>query len=123
MYIRKITSSNYLNESAINSRCVLNKVLKIIGKRWVPEILLQLSKQQPHRFSTLKNAMHGVSDQVLSNALYLLVRNKLVEKIIYQEVPPRVEYSLTPTGVKLVSHLHQLCLWGQTNMQEETPGK
>jgi len=112
---RKISSTNFVNETFLEERCVLNKVIKIIGKRWVSEILLLIEKDVC-RFSALKEKLDGISDNVLSKSLNELVRWKLLQKRIYQQVPLKVEYSLSENGQSLVHQLHELCYWGKSTI-------
>ncbi|ULQ56009.1 helix-turn-helix transcriptional regulator [Flavihumibacter rivuli] len=113
---RKINSSNSLNESWLEERCVLNKVLKLTGKRWVPEILLLVENGQ-NRFSSLKDNLPGISDNVLSTSLTELTSQGLIHKEIFAEVPLRVEYELTDSGKELARHLHALCQWGKLHIE------
>ena len=113
---RKITSTNFVNETFLEERCVLNKVIKIIGKRWVSEILLLIEKDIC-RFSTVKEKLDGISDNVLSQNLNDLVLSGLLLKRIYQQVPLKVEYTLSQSGQTLVNHLHEICSWGKINVE------
>lgn len=115
---KKLTSTNTLNEYYLDERCTLNKVLRIVGKRWVSEILI-LVKLDVSRFSNLKESLNGISDNVLSNVLNELVAAKLIEKEIFKEVPLRVEYRITDSGLKLAKVLHELCDWGKENIPYE----
>ncbi|RUT67850.1 transcriptional regulator [Flavobacterium cupreum] len=115
---KKLNSTNTLNEYYLDERCTLNKVLRIVGKRWVSEILV-LIKLDVSRFSNLKESLNGISDNVLSNVLNELVTAKLIEKEIFNEVPLRVEYRITDSGLTLVKVLHELCDWGKANIPYE----
>lgn len=115
---KKLNSTNTLNEYYLDERCTLNKVLRIVGKRWVSEILV-LIKLDVSRFSNLKESLNGISDNVLSNVLNELVTSKLIEKEIFNEVPLRVEYRITDSGLTLVKVLHELCNWGKENIPYE----
>lgn len=115
---KKLNSTNTLNEYYLDERCTLNKVLRIVGKRWVSEILV-LIKLDVSRFSNLKESLNGISDNVLSNVLNELVTAKLIEKEIFNEVPLRVEYRITDSGLTLVKVLHELCDWGKKNIPYE----
>lgn len=97
-------------------RCVLNKVLKLTGKRWLAEILL-LIENDVNRFSQLKSNLKGISDNVLSANLNELMKAKLLTKTIYQQVPMKVEYRLSSSGKKLLVLLHKLCEWGKENLE------
>ena len=115
---KKLSSTNTINEDFLDDRCTLNKVLKIIGKRWVSEILV-LIKNDINRFSQLKECLTGISDNVLSTVLNELVKQELVEKQIFQQVPLRVEYHITASGNKLTTVMSSLCAWGKENMPYE----
>jgi len=114
MSLRKTTSTNFQNEIFLDEKCVLNKVFKIIGKRWISEILLLIEKDV-RRFTTIKDRLGGISDNVLSDCLSKLVRVNILEKKIYQEAPLKVEYYLTDSGRHLVGLLHNLCHWGKNS--------
>jgi len=118
MSTKKLNSTNTLNEYYLDERCTLNKVVRIIGKRWVSEILV-LIKQDVTRFSGLKECLNGISDNVLSKVLNELVAEKLIEKEVFKEIPLRVEYSITDSGQELVKVLHELCNWGKQHIPYE----
>lgn len=116
MGIKKENSSNQINEMLLEERCVLNKVLKLTGKRWMAEILL-LVENGINRFSQLKTHLDGISDNVLSHNLNALLSAGLVTKTIYQQVPLKVEYQLSGSGKKLLVLLHGLCSWGRDHVE------
>src|SRR5688572_16267540 len=110
--IKKENTSNQINEALLEERCILNKVLKLMGKRWLAEILLLL-ENDTNRFSQLKTSIDGISDNVLSHSLNTLLSAGLVTKTIHQQVPIKVEYHLSSGGKKLLVLLHGLCDWGK----------
>jgi DNA-binding HxlR family transcriptional regulator len=114
MPLRKESSSNFINETFLEEKCVLNKVLKVIGQRWMSEILLLIEKDVC-RFSTLKENLNGISDNVLSGSLNKLINANLLNREFFQQVPLKVEYSLSKKGKSLLIQLHQLCKWGREN--------
>lgn len=116
MSTKKLNSTNALNEYYLDERCTVNKVLKIIGKRWVSEVLLLISKDVS-RFSQLKECLDGISDNVLSSVLNELVKAALIRKEIFQQVPLRVEYYITESGASLTTVMHELCNWGKTHIE------
>ncbi|MET4140035.1 helix-turn-helix domain-containing protein [Pedobacter sp. UYP1] len=118
MSTKKFNSTNTLNELYLDERCTLNKVLRIIGKRWVSEVLV-LIKEDVSRFSYLKECLTGISDNVLSNVLNELIKSELVKKEIFNEVPLRVEYKITESGLALVNVMHDLCSWGKKHIPYE----
>ena len=113
---KKINSSNNIHANLLDERCVVNTVMKIIGKRWMAEIIF-LIENKINRFSTMKQELSGVSDQVLHTHLSLLHHYNVVEKVIHQQIPLKVEYSLTASGQALANHLHALCAWGKVNIE------
>ena len=112
---KKLTSTNALNRDFLEDRCALNKVLRIIGKRWVAEVLV-LIRNDARRFSQLKDCLAGISDNVLSTVLNELVKEGLIEKQIFSEVPVRVEYKVTGKGRELTDLMAMLCNWGKTHI-------
>lgn len=82
-------------------------MLRIIGKRWVAEVLV-LIRNDVRRFSQLKECLAGVSDNVLSTVLNDLVKEGLIEKTIFSEVPMRVEYKVTEKGGELTDLMSML---------------
>jgi DNA-binding HxlR family transcriptional regulator len=115
---KKLSSTNTINEHYLDDRCTLNKVLKIIGKRWVAEVLLLIT-HDVSRFSQLKETLTGISDNVLSSVLNELVKSNLITKKIFNEVPLKVEYHITPSGSELTKVMHELCSWGKQNIPYE----
>ena len=116
MGVIKKNSTNQINEALLEERCVLNKVLKLMGKRWLAEILL-LVENGITRFSQLKTNIDGISDNVLSHSLNTLLSAGLVTKTIHQQIPIKVEYQLSSSGKKLLVLLHGLCDWGKENVE------
>mgnify|MGYP004500577535 CR=1 FL=1 len=97
--------------------CGLDATLRVIAGKWKPLILYFL-RQGPNRYGELKRAVRGVSDKVLIQQLKELEADEIVKRTDYQEVPPRVDYSLTPIGRSLAEALEPLCNWGTQNMAE-----
>lgn len=116
MPLLKSNSSNQINEVLLEERCVLNKVLKLAGKRWLAEILLLIEKDI-NRFSRLKASLGGISDHILSKNLNALCSSGLLTKVIYQQVPLKVEYHLSASGKEFLILLHGLCGWGKVNVE------
>ncbi|UYB53377.1 helix-turn-helix transcriptional regulator [Xanthomonas sp. AM6] len=96
--------------------CGLEAALSVLGGKWKPLILYNLAKNV-HRYGELRRAIGGVTDKVLIQQLKELERDQVVARIDFQEIPPRVEYSLTPFGQSLAAALGGLCVWGTEHMQ------
>lgn len=78
-------------------------------------ILYCLMEFQPVRFNEMKRYLGKVTDKTLSMNLKELEADGLVERKEYPQVPPKVEYSLTPLGDSLMEVLDQLCTWGEAH--------
>lgn len=98
--------------------CGLDATLRVIAGKWKPLILYFLAQGGPTRYGELRRAVRGVSDKVLIQQLKELENDSLVKRTDYREVPPRVDYSLTPLGRGLAEALTPLCAWGVDNMAE-----
>lgn len=96
--------------------CGLEAALAVLGGKWKPLVLYNLAKNV-HRYGELRRAIGGVTDKVLIQQLKELERDEVVARIDFQEIPPKVEYSLTPFGQSLADALGGLCAWGTEHMQ------
>lgn len=96
--------------------CGLDAALAVIAGKWKPLVLYHLSKNV-HRYGELRRAIGGVTDKVLIQQLKELERDEIIERIDFQEIPPKVEYSLTPFGQSLAMALRPLCAWGSEHME------
>jgi DNA-binding HxlR family transcriptional regulator len=97
--------------------CGLDATLRIIAGKWKPLIVYFLS-QEPRRYGELRRAVRGVSDKMLIQQLKELEADGIVRRTDYKEVPPRVDYTLTPLGNSLAEALAPLCTWGTENVAE-----
>jgi DNA-binding HxlR family transcriptional regulator len=98
--------------------CGLDATLRVVAGKWKPLILYFLAQDGPTRYGELRRAVRDVSDKMLIQQLKELEADGLVKRTDYKEVPPRVDYSLTPLGVSLAEALVPLCLWGTEHMAE-----
>lgn len=97
--------------------CGLDATLHFISGKWKPLILFFL-RDGPKRYGELKRSIGGVSDKVLIQQLKDLEAHSVLLRTDYKEVPPRVDYALTPLGRSLADALVPLCIWGNENMAE-----
>lgn len=111
----KITSTNYENQVRIIEKCGMAYTLSIIGGRWKPNILYSLIKSDTLRYVEIKNQLEGISERILVSKLKELEQDDLIRRIVYPEVPPRVEYQLTDKGKSLKSLLETMSDWGELN--------
>ena len=96
--------------------CGLDATLRIIAGKWKPLIVYFLA-QAPNRYGELRRAVRGVSDKMLIQHLKELEADGIVLRTDFRELPPRVEYALTPLGRSLSNALAPLCTWGADNME------
>ncbi|AWO02092.1 transcriptional regulator [Chitinophaga alhagiae] len=109
--MRKQESTNAQNEASILRNCGMAYTLSVIGGRWKPTILFSLLNGRM-RYSELRRSISGISERMLVAQLRELEEDGLVQRIIYPEVPPRVEYTLTPAGVSAEPMLQCMSDWG-----------
>ncbi|WP_213286011.1 helix-turn-helix domain-containing protein [Bradyrhizobium sp. sGM-13] len=91
--------------------CGLNDALGVIGGKWKSTILWELHLR-PVRFGALRRRVPGISEKVLFEQLRQLEADGVVRRDAFDEVPLRVEYSLTPAGALLNDAVHALAEWG-----------
>jgi DNA-binding HxlR family transcriptional regulator len=97
--------------------CGLNATLRIISGKWKPLVLFFL-RDGSKRYGELKRLTQGVSDKVLIQQLKDLEADRVLTRTNYNEVPPRVDYALTPLGRSLAEAIIPLCTWGTENAAE-----
>lgn len=103
------------NPMKINNKeysCAIELTLDIIGGKWKPVILWKLAKNDILRFSELKRSMGGITQKMLTQQLRELEAYEMVNRKVYAEVPPKVEYSLTKQGKSVMPILDVMCNWG-----------
>jgi DNA-binding HxlR family transcriptional regulator len=97
--------------------CGLDAALFVVGGKWKPLILFHLA-HGARRYGELKRAIGGVSDKVLIQQLKELQADGIIHRLDYGEIPPKVDYSLTPFGKTLAAALAPLCEWGTEYSRE-----
>ncbi|PRD47434.1 winged helix-turn-helix transcriptional regulator [Sphingobacterium haloxyli] len=111
---RKLTSTNTINRDYLKNECGTMYALTLLSGRWKMTILHKLSKRDL-RFTELKEAIVNISDRMLSLQLKEMEKDGLVERNVYAEVPPRVEYRLTTSTKNLISVWDKLNVWGDNH--------
>jgi DNA-binding HxlR family transcriptional regulator len=96
--------------------CPAEATLQVIGGRWKTLILWHLF-QGTKRFSELKRAMNGITQKMLTQQLREMEQDGIVHRRVYAEVPPKVEYSVTPAGGSLKPVVAAMCKWGEARMK------
>ena len=102
-----------MNENITNlPACPVETTLMLIGDKWKVLILRDLMPGTK-RFGELKKSIGSVSQKVLTAQLRDMEKSGLISRKVYAEVPPRVEYSLTPLGQSLKPILDRMVKWGE----------
>ena len=102
--------------------CGLGAALDVVGGKWKVLVLWHLAPN-PRRFGELRRLVGGISEKMLIQSLRQMEGDGIVRRKDFQEVPPRVEYALTPFGVSLTEALRPLCDWGSKHMKRIEAGK
>lgn len=92
-------------------RCPLEYRLEVFGGKWKSRVICVLNEKGTLRYSGIRKEMLNITDAVLSATLKELINDGLVARRQYDEIPPRVEYSLTDKGKSVVPILQSICRW------------
>ena len=98
--------------------CKAAPMLEWLGNKWALVVLVKISESEPVRFNELYRNIPSVSEKVLSQVLKQLTTDGIIERQLYPDVPPRVEYSITDLGKTLLPHVEALIKWGQDNFEQ-----
>ncbi|VXC36170.1 winged helix-turn-helix transcriptional regulator [Maribacter litoralis] len=96
----------------------LEYCMEMIGGKWKPVILYHVVKGT-NRFNKLFNEIEGINRQMLSKQLKSLEKTGILDRTLYGEMPPRVEYTLTPLGKSLLPVVQAMTKWGQKQTKEK----
>jgi len=106
-----------MNNNSDVSYCAVDYAFKRVGGKYKGRIIWIL-KDGVMRYGELKRAVVGITPKMLTQTLKELEADELVIRKVYMEVPPKVEYSLTPTGEELVPLIKQLRSWGVKQIEK-----
>lgn len=101
----------YMTREEREIRCPLEYGMDIFGGKWKPRIICILNHKGTMRYSDIKKELVNLTDTVLSGALKELVDDGMVTRVQFDEIPPRVEYSLSEKGKSVVPILQSICEW------------
>ena len=100
-----------------DANCPSRPALGRIGGKW-SVLVVNLLQGQTMRFAELQRAIEGISQKMLTQTLRGLERDGLIDRTVYPQVPPRVEYRLTPLGRTLVGPVSSVVRWTETHVDE-----
>ena len=105
--------------------CPIRQVISRFGDKWSMLVLYMLNESDTGvlRFNELRQLMTDCSQKMLSQTFKNLVQSNLVNRKVYPQVPPRVEYSLTDTGRSLMPSLTSLVDWAQNHFSDVVQNK
>lgn len=98
--------------------CPTRAILERIADKWTTLVIGILAQSPSRRFNELKRTIGGISQKMLTQTLRDLERDGLVKRTMYPEIPPRVEYELTPLGKTLCGPLSALTQWSHDHIEE-----
>jgi len=101
----KVHCENYTSEIEITT--------EILSGKWIVLLLTHLGEEKVVRFNEFRKVFPDITQKMLSQQLKKLEVNKIIKKKIYHVIPPKVEYSLTIEGEKLIPILDTMQVWGQ----------
>ena len=115
--IRSIINFKKMETFSPDKTCPIRNILSRLGDKWSLLVLTTLNANGTMRFSDIHKSIEDISQRMLTVTLRSLETDGLVDRKIYPEVPPRVEYCLTRSGEGLMPYLNSLVDWAMDNMQ------
>lgn len=104
--------------------CAVDFAFQRIGGKYRGRILWYLNEDHVLRYGALKRLLKGITTKMLTQTLRELEQDGLVSRKVYLEVPPKVEYSLTPAGIELIPIIDNLRQWADRRIVEQPiPGE
>lgn len=100
-------------------RCPLEYGLSVFGGKWKSRIICVLAAKKKLRYSEIRKEMCNITDAVLATTLKELIQDGIVNRKSFDEIPPRVEYTLTEKGESVVPILQNICSWSGIFFREE----
>ena len=110
-------AENKFNNEETIARCVpMGRLQSVIGGKWKILILWYVSFYKVQRFGELMRRLDGITQSTLTKQLRELEQDGFISRYIYQEVPPKVEYSLTDLGKSFIPILKDMKSWSDTHL-------
>lgn len=114
----QIKQKNKEIRDALFPDCPIRNVLARVGDKWSLLVLYNLQHREPVRFKELQRQIHDISQKSLTKTLRTLEEDGFVTREVFPEVPPRVEYSLTPRALSFLPLVENMINWAKENMGE-----
>ncbi|MCA0971692.1 helix-turn-helix transcriptional regulator [Halobacillus litoralis] len=103
-------------------KCSIEYTLRKIGGKWKSVILWHLGMDGTHRYNELRRLLPGVAHKMLSQQLKELEEDGFIQRKQYDEIPPKVEYSMTEEGKTLLPILEAMHDWGESHRSQKNEG-
>lgn len=103
----------------VRDNCPMRRTLELLSGKWRTHIIYALCKQPSCRFGQLKKAVPRITNTMLTSTLRDLEKLGIVHREQFNEIPPRVEYSLTEKGRALLPVFTELARWGENHLEPE----
>ena len=98
--------------------CPIRNVLARVGDKWSLLVLYNLQHREPVRFKELQRQIPDISQKTLTQTLRTLEEDGFVHREVFAEVPPRVEYNLTPRAYSFLPLVENMIRWAKENMED-----
>lgn len=95
-----------------DENCPIIKTLELLSGKWTTRVIYELERNEKFRFGELKRALPTITNTMLSNTLKLLEEKNIVIRTQFDEIPLKVEYSLSETGKSMLKIYYEIALWG-----------
>jgi DNA-binding HxlR family transcriptional regulator len=105
------------NKNFIPGNCPVGYTMNIIGGKWKPSIIHRIRTDR-NRYSLLLKSIPEISKQTLTNQLRELEADGVINRVIFPEIPPRVEYSITDFGATLLPIIDSMYQWAKEHMPD-----
>lgn len=102
-------------EGSKEDLCPIRDIIARLSDKWSLLVIYKLSINNKMRFSQLQRELEDISQRMLTVTLRTLEADGFVQRTVYPEVPPRVEYQLTPLGISLLPIIRELVSWAREN--------
>lgn len=97
--------------------CPVKHFMEIVGGKWKVSIICILSDGKSHRYGNIKKRLINITNTMLAQSLHQLEDHNIVERTQYNEIPPRVEYKLTPVGQSILPIVLEMHKWSINNSE------
>lgn len=119
---KELTAEDYLKRimtEEVKDDCPVRRTLELLSGKWRTHIIYELCRHPSMRFGELKKAYPHITNTMLTNTLRDLEHLGIVHRQQYNEIPPRVEYSLTQKGKELLPVFFEISKWGEKNLEDK----